>query len=1074
MANSDWTHTEILVSDPSPMPRLARLLRGAGFALFAVALAGAGLYVSRLLPGENSNATAWVERLFSPLELLNLALWGAATFWASRLLERTSASLRRRAGLERRVEVHARQLAEANNELQSRMGELRQTAEALRRSEERYQLAIQASRDAVWDVDMITGQQFYSPRFFEMMNFQPGEPADRFQAWQARTHPDDIPRVKAALREHYKHNTPYRVESRIRMPDGGYRWMMNIGQGVRDAAGKVTRMVGSTSDIDAQKRAAEALAQAAERYNFLADAMPHIVWTATPNGLIDDVNASWVNYTGLTSSEMRLLGEDAMKRVIHAEEADSFLRAWGKSVKTGEPFEFEFRIRGALDGHYRWHLGLALPRRDTTGKIVQWVGTCTDIHDQKVERDNLRLESGLYLRESRAAVEELVKSEERFALLIESSPLGFFDINLLTGEGYFSPRWKKILGYEAEELSDLFVVWMELLHPDDLASFSRGLKSKPGDGARRVSFSLEFRMRHRDGHYVWIESNGLDFYDESGVRVRSLGFNADISERKQAESALREARDSADHANRAKSEFLANMSHEIRTPMNAILGFSDLLDQLVSDPRARSYLGAISNSGRALLELINDILDLSKIEANKMELHLEAVPLRTLLGDIQHVFSPRVIEKGLSISLLISPQVPERLLLDEVRMRQVLFNLVGNATKFTERGGIRINCSTHPAAVRSTPPPSSTTTAGLVGPDTPRFDLTIEVIDSGIGIQPDQVDRIFEAFTQASGQSTRKYGGTGLGLSITKRLVERMGGTIAAQSSPGRGSTFRVVVPGVALADESSNTVHDAPLAVAGIEQFLPAAILVGADFEVNRLLLAGYFEDSGHRLVLAEDGEIVLALAASERPDLIILDLWLPGLDAPALARKLKEDPALNSIPIIICSGSSSEKDEREIRAVADGFLRKPISKADLVSQLRRFLVHRPQFDLMSATTIMSSDPDPVLPIAEDRSHWPVLIDRLRIEEKDIWPSFREAPNIDEVEAFARRLCERAAAYHAPALGRYARDLLRQAQEFDMEALPKSLDRFPHLINDILAACAPERTALHTPRLPAALPKAR
>ncbi len=1046
-AHSDWTNTVVLARGSANTPPLARVLRVVAVLAFALALGGLGLYLSRQLPGERSSALAWVEIYFSPLALLNFALWGAGLAWAARLLERTSASLRRRAGLERRVEVHARQLTDANTELQARMNELRQTAEALRRSEERYQLVIGASRDAVWDIDLVTGQQFFSPRFFEIMNFQAEEPADRFRAWEARAHPDDLQRVRAVLREHFKHDTPYRVECRVRMADGGYRWMLNVGQGVRDQNGHVVRMVGSTSDIDAQKRAAEALAQAAERYNFLADAMPHIVWTASPAGVIEDVNASWVNFTGLTSSEMRLLGKDAMRRVIHDEDWQGFHETWHVSLETGEPFEFEFRIRGALDAQYRWHLGLALPRRDTSGKIVQWVATCTDIHDQKLERDKLRVESGVYLRESRAAVEELVKSEERFALLIESSPLGFFDINLLTGEAYFSPRWKQILGYEVDELSDLFVVWMELLHPDDLQAFSQGIRRRSGDDSKRVSFSQEFRMRHRDGHYVWIESNGLDFYDTGAIRTRSLGFNADISERKRAEAALREARDSADNANRAKSEFLANMSHEIRTPMNAILGFSDLLDGLVSDPRARSYLGAIGSSGRALLELINDILDLSKIEANKMELNFESVQLRSLLGDIQHVFSPRVIEKGLSISLLVAPQVPERLLLDEVRLRQVLFNLVGNAAKFTDRGGIRINCSTRPSARVGD---------SLTGPE--RHDLTLEVIDSGIGVQPEERDRIFEAFTQASGQSTRKYGGTGLGLSITKRLVERMGGKISVQSTPGRGSTFRVVLPEVMLADDRSSTVHGAPLAVAGLEQFLPATILVGADFEVNRLLFAGYFEDSGHQLVMAEDVASLLNLAAETNPDLILLDLWLPGLDAPALARKIREDAALRAIPIVICTASTSDAEEKRLRALANGLLRKPISKADLVAELKHYLSARPQYDVTSATTILSSEPDPVLPIAEDRAHWPVLIERLRIEERDIWPSFREAPNIDEVEAFARRLCERAAAYHAPALNRYARDLLRQAQEFDMEALPRTLARFPHLITDLEAACDTDR----------------
>jgi PAS domain S-box-containing protein len=1046
-----WPQTEILVNGPATAPRLARILRVLGYIILGITLSGIGLYLAWILPGDPSSALGWVEQVFSPLKLLNLLLWSTAAFWAAGLLNRTSASLQRRAGLERRVEVHSRQLADANAELETRMSELRVTAAALRKSEERYQLAISASRDAVWDIDLVTGQQFYSPRFEEMMNFQPDEPADRYKAWKARTHPDDLARVRAALREHFKHGTPYRVECRIRMTDGSYRWTLNIGQGVRDEKGWVVRMVGSTSDIDPQRRAAEALAQAAERYNFLADAMPHIVWTATPDGKFEDVNASWVKYTGLNSSEIRLLGNEAMRRVVHADEAQLFIDTWQKSVKTGEPFELEYRLRRANDDKYRWHLGLSLPRRDAEGRIVQWVGTCTDIDDQKLEQESLRQESGLYLRESRAAVEELVKSEERFALLIESSPLGFFDINLQTGEGYFSPRWKQMLGYEPLELPDQFVVWMELLHPDDLAKFSRGLRRRPGDERPRVSFSMEFRMRHREGHYVWIESNGLDFYDDSGQRVRSLGFNADISERKEAEGALREARDAADKANLAKSEFLANMSHEIRTPMNAILGFSDLLDALISDPRARSYLAAVTTSGRALLDLINDILDLSKIEAEKLELHLESTSLRSLLADIQHVFSPRAIEKGLSISLLVSPAVPERMLLDEVRIRQVLFNLVGNAAKFTERGGIRIN-----AEVKS---------SQKNGAPAKYYDLTLEVSDSGIGIPANEVDRIFEAFTQASGQSTRKYGGTGLGLSITKRLVEHMGGSITVQSRQGRGSTFQIVLPGVAAADGSPTTVHDQRNSLVGLEQFAPSDILIGVNTAVDQLLFTGYFEESGHRIVMAEEGETILELAEETKPAVLILDFRGAGMDGPEIARRCKANPALIDIPIILCTGYIGD-DSDALHAIAEGILQKPISKRDLVVELRRYLPTRPGFD-RAAAAAAGAIPEPVvIAMTEDRAQWPMLVERLRIEEKDIWPSFREAPNIDEVEAFARRLCDRAATYACPALNRYARDLVRQSQEFDMESLPRTLERFPHLINDLEAACSPERALVVTPRI--------
>ena len=423
-----------------------------------------------------------------------------------------------------------------------------------------------------------------------------------------------------------------------------------------------------------------------------------------------------------------------------------------------------------------------------------------------------------------------------------------------------------------------------------------------------------------------------------------------------------------------------------------------------------------------------------------------------MLADIQHVFSPRAIEKGLSISLLVAPTVPERLLLDEVRIRQVLFNLVGNATKFTERGGIRINAETKPSAKASLPA---------------KYDLTLEVADSGIGIPANEVDRIFEAFTQASGQSTRKYGGTGLGLSITKRLVEHMGGTISVHSQSGRGSTFRISLPGVATADGSPSTVHDAPGAVAGLEQFIPSDILLGADSGVNQLLFTGYFEDSGHRIVMAEDGATILELAEELKPAVILLDLWGAGVDGPEVARRCKANPALQKIPVVICAGFIGD-DSEALHAIAEGLLQKPISKADLVRELRRHLATRPGFDRSAAPAPgAGAIPAPlVITMTEDRADWPVLVERLRIEEKDIWPSFREAPNIDEVEAFALRLCDRASTYHCPSLNRYARDLLRQAQEFDMENLPRTLERFPHFINDLEAASSPDRAVMITPRL--------
>ncbi len=1036
--------TQVVARDAAPVPRAVYFLRLGAAAALGIFCLGVGVRLSGAFGGDAALPPPWVERFTDLPALLNYLLWAFGFFWTARLMERTSASLRRRVRLERSVEERTHQLAAANTELESRMQELRAATEALRQSEERYALVLAASRDGIWDLDMVSGRQFYSPRLFEMLEFSPDAGGDRLKAWQARIHPEDLPRIRETARAHFKFNKPYRIECRVRMPDGSWRWTLNVGIGVRDARGWVVRMVGSTSDIDVHKRASEALAQAAERYHFLADAMPQMVWTCAPDGAIEDCNESWISYTGFNSSEARLLGWDGLAaRALSVEDRAGYLQAWSDALASGERFEREVRLRHATGGTERWHLVIALPRRDALGSIVQWVGTCTDIHDQKIEQETLRLERGVYQRESRAAVEELVRSEERFAMLIASSPLGFYDVDFRSGESFHSPRWRQILGWGEEELpTPQLPSWDALLHPEDRDAWDAATRRDRALGVGRASFSQEFRLRHRDGSYVWIEANGLDFYDEAGQRTRSLGFHADIAGRKQAEGALRDARDVADRASRAKSEFLANMSHEIRTPMNAILGFTDLLDALISDPRARSYLSAVSTSGRALLELINDILDLSKIEADKLELHPEPVELRDLLADIQHVFSSRVVEKNLNLSLLVAPSVPQRLLLDEVRIRQVLFNLVGNAIKFTERGGVRL--SAHSKA-QPLPP-------HRLGVE-PRFTLTLEVADTGVGIQADQLDRIFEAFTQASGQSTRKYGGTGLGLSITKRLVERMGGRIELQSHPGQGSIFRVVLKDVPATTAAADTVVDLSGTPSDLDQFVPATVLVAADAEVKRLLFSGYFEESGHLLRLAEDGTTALNLAATERPDLVVLDL----ADGVATARRLKQAPVLRDLPVIVCSAALPRSpEERALRETCDAVLRKPISKADLVREFRRFLpLLPPDAPRRSSRTRPATDPGDGAPLPmETRERWPELVQLLRVEERDVWPAFREAPNIAEVEQFAQRLDERAHSHGAPALGRYARELLREAQEFDMEALPKALGRFPHLVSDIDAAC--------------------
>jgi signal transduction histidine kinase len=258
-----------------------------------------------------------------------------------------------------------------------------------------------------------------------------------------------------------------------------------------------------------------------------------------------------------------------------------------------------------------------------------------------------------------------------------------------------------------------------------------------------------------------------------------------------AEQALLEAKEAADRANRAKSEFLANMSHEIRTPLNSVIGFSELLASQVRDPRQQNYLSAIQTGGRSLLTLINDILDLSKIEAGRLEINPEPVNLKLLIEEVRQIFAMKVNEKHLEFFVDIDPDIPDALFLDEARLRQVLLNLVGNAVKFTDTGHIAIKAQVVKSETGySTPETRNSSPTSSVQP--PVSSIRLQIEDTGIGIPEDQIDSVFESFKQQDGQSTRKYGGTGLGLTITKRLIELMNGQISLQSTVGNGSVFEI------------------------------------------------------------------------------------------------------------------------------------------------------------------------------------------------------------------------------------------------------------------------------------------
>ena len=375
----------------------------------------------------------------------------------------------------------------------------------------------------------------------------------------------------------------------------------------------------------------------------------------------------------------------------------------------------------------------------------------------------------------------------------------------------------------------------------------------------------------------------------------------------------------AKEANESKSRFLANISHDIRTPLNAVLGFSQLLEDRELDEESKSYVQKIRKSSISLLELINDILDLSKIESGKLELNYVAVAVKSVFSEMEYMFSLKANNQDLSFQINISPDFPEHVFLDEARLKQILINLLSNSFKFTEQGFIYL------------------TAAWDKSKRSEMGKAIFSVSDTGRGIPEDQQQKVFSAFEQVKGQDFQKYGGTGLGLAITKKIVELMGGEITVKSQLGKGTQFTVEIPEVKTARLSKTTIELDP-GNSHLE-FAPAKILVVDDLEINRKLLRAFLDQYNFETIEAEDGYTALDLAGKEKPDLIFLDMKMPEMSGYDVIQALKRQKKTSSIPVVAVTASALKKEREILKQVFDGYLPKPLNRRELLDELKKYL---------------------------------------------------------------------------------------------------------------------------------------
>ncbi|MFN3647057.1 MAG: PAS domain S-box protein [Gemmobacter sp.] len=772
---------------------------------------------------------------------------------------------------------------------------------ALKRAETRLQDIIAAAAAGTWEWNLETGITRINDRWAEMLGYTHAEVSENNgDVWRNRMHPDDAGRVAEAIERTFRGEiAQFETEFRLRHRQG--HWVNILSRGRvsrRGPNGEPLEMVGAHIDVSALKVAQQRLEQ-------IIRGASVGTWEYDLQAGRNIVNSLWAEMLGYELEEVQGLTVEQWRQMVHPDDLAELDQRHVERLNNGqEMFEAEIRMRHR-DGHWVWVMSRGqVARRNAYGAAEVMSGIHIDISEAKAR------EAAMQAANERlsAALQERDKAQKRFSDIAAVSMDWFWETDANDCYTFLSNSFQRQTGRDPADVLGTSGWLCEELYPETRESADWDwLRERFRKREPYQDFVFRLPAHATGGREMWVRTSGLPFYAPDGTYLGYRGVSSDIT-------LLYAAKEKAEAASRAKSQFLANMSHEIRTPLNGVLGMAELLSDALTDPVHRQMIETIRESGEGLLNVLNDILDLAKVEAGKLDLETVSFVPRDLAGKVEAMYSLRAQEKGLSFSVLCDAGADLPRLGDPHRTLQVLHNLVNNAIKFTHQGEVTVTMR----ARRGEP-------------------LVIEVADTGIGMTADQQSRAFEDFEQADGAVTRRYGGTGLGLSISRRLVGLMGGRITVSSKPGKGTVMRVELP-LPMADTlpEAEPPPAAPLpSVAGLRA------LVADDNATNRLILKAMLGVLGVSVTMVEDGAKAVSAWQPGAFDVLLLDISMPELDGIAALAAIRARAAAAHAPmppaVAVTANAMTHQIEGYYAAGFDGYVGKPFRRDELCATLVR-----------------------------------------------------------------------------------------------------------------------------------------